>query len=287
MTRMTSNPGGEDMPGEYSPNGKRLVFARCDRTATPFGRQVIKTNGAHLRGVARARASLRTRCAPVKEAIGQVLPFGIGVALSPLPIVAVVLMLATERARSNGPAFVLGWVLGLALAGALVLLASSGGSASDAGAPATWVSWLKFVLGVAALLLGVKQFRDRPRGGAAAELPKWMRTVDRFTPRRAAAIAVALSAINPKNLLLTVGAAATIAQAGITAGQQAIALAVFIAIATLGVGAPVAIYFALGDRSAALLEELRDWMARNNNTIMAVLLVVIGAKLLGDGIAGL
>jgi hypothetical protein len=37
------------------------------------------------------------------EAIGQVLSLGVGVALSPVPIIAVVLMLGTPRARSNGP----------------------------------------------------------------------------------------------------------------------------------------------------------------------------------------
>jgi len=221
------------------------------------------------------------------QAIGQVLSFGVGVALSPLPIVAVVLMLATPRGRGNGPAFLLGWVVGLAVVGAVVLLVASGASASDDGAPATWVGWLKLVLGLAALALGAKQFRDRPRGDAAPALPKWMRAIDRFTPGRSVAIAFALSAVNPKNLLLTVGAAAAIAQTGIPAGEQAIALAVFVVIATLGVGAPVVLYFAMGDRSEKLLGELRDWMARNNGTIMAVLLVVIGAKLIGDGISGL
>jgi hypothetical protein len=42
------------------------------------------------------------------DAIGQVLSLGVGVALSPVPIIAVVLMLGTPRARANGPAFVLG-----------------------------------------------------------------------------------------------------------------------------------------------------------------------------------
>jgi threonine/homoserine/homoserine lactone efflux protein len=223
----------------------------------------------------------------VNEAIGHVLSFGVGVALSPLPIVAVVLMLATPRGRINGPAFLLGWIVGLSVAGTIVLAASSGASASEDGAPATWVSWLKVALGVLLLLLAVKQYRGRPRGGAAAELPGWMRAVDEFTPGRSAAIAVALSAINPKNLLLTVGAAAAIAGTGISTGDQAIALALFVLVGTLGVGAPVAIYFVLGDRSARILGDLRDWMARNNGTIMAVLLLVIGAKLLGDGIANL
>jgi Tol biopolymer transport system component len=30
LTRLTSNPGGDDLPGEYSPNGKRFVFARLN-----------------------------------------------------------------------------------------------------------------------------------------------------------------------------------------------------------------------------------------------------------------
>jgi threonine/homoserine/homoserine lactone efflux protein len=221
------------------------------------------------------------------EAIGQVLSFGVGVALSPLPIVAVVLMLATPRGGVNGPAFLLGWVAGLAVAGAVILLAASGASASDDGAPASWVSWLELVLGLAAVLLGIKQFRGHPRGDAEPDLPKWMKAIDHFTAVRSGAIAFALSAVNPKNLLLTVGAAAAIAQTGIPAGEQAAALAVFVVLGTLGVGAPVAIYFGLGARSERVLGELRDWMARNNATIMAVLLVVIGAKLAGDAISGL
>ena len=56
-----------------------------------------------------------------------------------------------------------------------------------------------------------------------------MRTIDTFTPGRSFGIAVALSGVNPKNLLLTVGAAAAIAQTGVDTGEQAIALAVFIA----------------------------------------------------------
>jgi hypothetical protein len=91
------------------------------------------------------------------EAIGQVLSFGVGVALSPMPIIAVVLMLATPRGGRNGPAFLLGWVAGLGVVGTIVLLVSSGASASDNGSPATWTSILKLVLGLALLALAVKQ----------------------------------------------------------------------------------------------------------------------------------
>jgi threonine/homoserine/homoserine lactone efflux protein len=221
------------------------------------------------------------------EAIGQVLSFGVGVAISPVPIIAVVLMLGTARGRVNGPVFLLGWVLGLAVVGTIVLVAAGGAGATEEQEPATWVGVLKLVLGVLLLLLALRQWRGRPRAGEEPAMPKWMRAIDQFTPARSLAIAVALSAINPKNLLLTVGAAAAIAQTGAGTGEQAVALAVFVLVGTLGPGLPVAIYFALGKRATRMLDELETWMAANNAAIMAVLCLVIGAKLIGDGISGL
>ena len=43
---------------------------------------------------------------------------------------------------------------------------------------------------------------------------------------------------------------------------------------------------ALGDRSRDLLDGLRGWMARHNAVIMAVLFLLIGAKLIGDAVSG-
>ena len=222
----------------------------------------------------------------INEAIGQVLSFGVGVALSPVPIVSVVLMLGTPRARSNGPAFVIGWIVGLAAVGSIVLLLSGGANASENGEPANWVNWLKLALGLVLLLIAVKQWRGRPAGGDQAQLPKWMQAIETFTPPKAAGLGVLLSAVNPKNLLLVVSAAAVIAQTGASAGDQAVALAIFVLIGTLGPGAPVVLYFALGQRSKQLLDRLKSWMSAHNAAIVAVLCLVIGAKLIGDAISG-
>jgi Kef-type K+ transport system membrane component KefB len=221
------------------------------------------------------------------EAIGQSLPLAIGVALSPVPIIAVVLMLTTPRARSNGPAFVLGWLVGLGVVGAIVLALAGPSDASEEGQPATWVSWLKLVLGLGLLLVAVRQFRGRPHQGEAAPLPKWMGAIDRFRAGQALGGGAALAGANPKNLLLAVGGAAAIAQTGIPASQQAIAYAVFAVLATLGVGTPVGIYLAMGKRSAELLSRVKDWMGQHNAVIMAVLCLIIGVKLLGDALSGL
>jgi hypothetical protein len=220
------------------------------------------------------------------QAIGSILPLAIGVALSPIPIIAVLLMLATPRGKVCGPAFVVGWLIGLAVVGAIVLLVAGGAGASRGGGPKTWVSVLKLALGLLLLLVGFRQWRGRPRGDTEPALPKWMEQIDTFTPVRAAGLAAALAGVNPKNLILTVGAAAAISQAGISSPDQAVVLAIFIAVATLGPGIPLGIYYALGDRSQKVLEELRGWMVQNNAAIMSVLILVIAAKLIGDAITG-
>jgi len=222
----------------------------------------------------------------VGEAIGEFLPSAVGVAISPLPIVAVVLMLVTSRGRVNGPAFVVGWCLGLTIVGAIVLAAAGGADASSSSGPATWVDVLFLILGLLLIIVAARQWRGRPHGDDEPPTPKWMGALDGFSPLKAGAAGVLLSALNPKNLLLTVAGAAAIAQTGISTGQQVGAYVVFVVIASIGVAAPVVISFALGDRSEHLLDELKTWLARNNAVIMAVLLLIIGVKLIGNAISG-
>ena len=222
----------------------------------------------------------------IGAAIGQILPLAVGVALSPVPIIAVALMLMSQRARLNGPLFVIGWLIGLAVIGVVVLAVAGPGQASSHGQPATWVSVLKLVLGLLLLLVAVRQWHGRPRPGHEVEAPKWMGAIERFSPGKAAGAGAVLSGANPKNLLLAVGAAAAIAQTGIGSGDQAIAYVVFALIATVGVATPVVMFFALGDRSQRILAGLRDWMGQHNAVIMAVICLIIGAKLIGDAIGG-
>jgi len=221
------------------------------------------------------------------KAIGGSLPLAVGIALSPIPIIAVVLMLTSHRAKVNGPAFVAGWLLGLGIVGAIVLSLAGPAGASKSGSPAAWVSWIKIVLGVLLLLVAARQFRSRPHGDEQPQMPKWMTTIDKTTPVAAVGLAAVMSGANPKNLLLAVAGAASIAGTGISGGEQAIAYVIFVLIATLGVGIPVGIYFAMGARSQTLLAGLKDWMSAHNAVIMSVLCLVIAAKLIGDAITGL
>lgn len=62
---------------------------------------------------------------------------------------------------------------------------------------------------------------------------------------------------------------------------------VFVAVASLGVATPAVARLLLGDRADSLLAVADEWMIANNAAIMAVVLVVLGAVLIGNGVAAL
>jgi Na+/H+ antiporter NhaA len=62
---------------------------------------------------------------------------------------------------------------------------------------------------------------------------------------------------------------------------------VLVALGSLGIIAPVAVYFAMGDRAAQVLDGWKEWLSADNAVVMAVLFLVFGAVLVGKGIGGL
>jgi hypothetical protein len=217
-------------------------------------------------------------------AISEVLPFAIGVAISPMPIIAVILILFSPRARVNGPLFLAGWGVGLAVvAGVVYGLADAASAGSDSGASDT-VSWLKIGLGVALLALARRRWAARSRTADDASMPKWMKAIDAVTPVRAFLAAVLLAGVNPKNAALTIGAAGGVAQLDASTADAAIALAVFVVIASATIAAPVVYAFVGGDDARARLDEAKGWLAEHNSAVMAVLLLVFGVVLIARGL---
>jgi threonine/homoserine/homoserine lactone efflux protein len=133
---------------------------------------------------------------------------------------------------SNGPAFLLGWIVGLVVVGLIVLAVSDAGDVDSNDDSSAIAALLKLALGLLLIVLAGKQWRGRPKEGEEAEVPKWMQAIDAVTPLRALGLGGLLSGVNPKNLALTLGAALVIAQAGLSTGDTAWALAVFVIIAS-------------------------------------------------------
>ncbi|GAA1357816.1 GAP family protein [Streptomyces beijiangensis] len=221
------------------------------------------------------------------DAIGQMLTSAVGIAISPLPLIAVILMLATPRGRSNGIAFALGWTLSLAVLVTVVVLAGSGADASGDEGPATWTLWLKLALGVLFLLMGAKQWRERPREGQDAKTPGWMAAIDKFTPGKSAGMAAALAVANPKNLVLAVGGAVSIASSTADGGGKTVAAVLMVVIASLCATLPLAVFLFGGAKATEVLAGWKAWMSRHNAAIMTTVLVILGFKYVGDAISGL
>jgi hypothetical protein len=224
----------------------------------------------------------------VGEAISAILPQALGAAISPIPIIAVILMLFTAKARVNAPLFTLGWVLGLLVVVAIAYLAGDSTDVSTDDDASNWAFILKVILGVLLILLATKQWRGRPKPGEPPPPPpKWMQGIDQFTPAKAFGLGALLGGPNPKNLLLSIAAGTTIAQLGATGADAWVALLVYALIGTLPVGGPVAYYFVAGKKAEENLNELRAWLGANNATVMVVLFVIFGISLLSDGLQGI
>ena len=220
----------------------------------------------------------------MEQGISEVLAFAVGVAISPVPIIAVILMLFSQRARVNGPLFLLGWVLALAIVSAVAyVLADQGDVATSTGASDA-VAWGKIVFGVLFLLLAVRQWRSQPAPGSEPTMPKWMAGIDAFSPAKALALGVLLAGVNPKNLLLTLAAAVGLAQLGLSTTDAVVSLVVFVVVASLTIAGPVVYYLVGGEPAKAKLDSLKSWLAVHNAAVMAVLFVVFGVDLIAKGI---
>jgi threonine/homoserine/homoserine lactone efflux protein len=216
--------------------------------------------------------------------IGEILPLAIGIAISPIPIIAAILMLLSPKAKGTSVGFMLGWVVGILVSVTVFTLLSTVVPSDDGSESSPIRGIIQILLGVALLFLALRQWRSRPKPGEEAALPKWMSAVDAMTAGKAFGLGFLLAAVNPKNLLMGASAGVTIGSASLDTASTAIVIVVFTLIAAASVTIPVIAYLIASKRMAGPLESLRTWLVHNNATIMAVLLLVIGFVVIGKGI---
>lgn len=216
------------------------------------------------------------------EAIGASLGYAVGIAISPIPIAAVILMLFSERARSNSLAFMVAWSAGIAVVTTIVV--NVPGLEADDSGPSTTAGWVKLVLGALLLVAGVRQWTARPGPDEEITTPGWMAKIDDLRLFPAFGLGFALSALNPKNLLLAAAGGASFGALPLTTAETTGAIVVFTVIASLTVAVPVIGFLVAGDRLGPLLDRSKAWLIENNGAVMAVLFVVFAVSLVGDAI---
>jgi threonine/homoserine/homoserine lactone efflux protein len=216
--------------------------------------------------------------------IGEILPLAVGIAISPIPIIAVILMLLSPRARGTSVGFMIGWLAGIVVAIVVfTLLSSIIPQNTGAGSPVKGV--IKIILGLLLLLVALRQWHGRPAKAEEAVMPKWMSAIDSMTAGKALGLGFLLSAVNPKNLLLAISAGLIVGGASLTLGEASVVIIIFVLLAGCTVIIPVIGYLMAAARLAEPLDRLREWLVDNNPVIMAVLLLVIGVSVIGKGIA--
>jgi hypothetical protein len=216
------------------------------------------------------------------DAIGGALPMAVGVALSPLPIAAILIILMTSRAASNAPAFLLGWVAGILVIGSVVFLMP--GLLTARGDPTRLSGMIRIVLGIALLLLSLQQWRRRPAPGTPVEVPRMLSRLDSIGAVKSSMTGFLLAAVHPKNTVLNVAGAVAIDAVTRDSATQYLALVIFAFIASIGIVAPVGAFFIARRKAVTMLGHGKDWLIRNNVNVLMILLLAFGALLVARGI---
>jgi threonine/homoserine/homoserine lactone efflux protein len=214
--------------------------------------------------------------------VSQALPYSVGIALSPVPIGASVLLLSCRDGLAKGMSFALGWVTGLAAVAVVLELLVDWADLSTSDQ--LWIAVPELVLGVGFLAVSAAIWlrRDRQRS-----TPAWLDAVEHFTRIRSAGAGIVVSALNPKVAALTLGAALALAQADAGTSETVRTLVLFTAIGALGVAAPVLFARAAPRRANALLTRLRPWLEGHDAAVLIVLGLIVGVVFVVDGLRGL
>lgn len=208
----------------------------------------------------------------------ELIPLAVAIALSPFPLVPVVLLLLTGRPLANGGSFLAGWFGGLTVLAAIFTAVAGAVELWDE-APA-WAAWTRLILGALLVAVGVRGWLTR---GGSTEAPAWMAAIGDYTPTRAGRLGFLLAVANPKSILLVLAGGVAIGSAELGPGRSAAAILLFVAGAASTVALPVVLRVVLGERIVRPLESARGWLVAHNDAVVAVVMIVIGVMVASKG----
>ena len=219
------------------------------------------------------------------QVIGDVLSLAVAIAINPLAIISMILILLSDRARSNGLAFAVGWSASIFGIAAVAYGLADLGDADVQEGTSDGIDATRIVLGLVLWALAAVEWHRRPAAGEHRPEPKIFSKVATLSGFGALVAGVLIAVVSVKTPPLALSAGASIAQSGVAGTSGWVALITFALVASVGVLAPLVGVMVLGERSREPLIALKGWLQVNATAIGIVLLVVIGAALIGDGLA--
>lgn len=216
--------------------------------------------------------------------ITAILPFAIGVVVSPVSVIAVIQLIAGADGMRKALTFLVGWFAVCLLAPALVspLLGDPVMGASRHAVAA----WLLLLLGAALVvragLVAATVLHD-PEGGVR-EPPRWLSALDWLGRPEAALAPVPLNIANPVNIAALLAASAVLGRFALGFGDTVLAAAVFGLVCCVGVAAPVVVAALPSVDSEAVLRHSREVLVTYSDHIRTVVALLFGALLVWQGI---
>lgn len=209
--------------------------------------------------------------------------FGLGLAIavcSPVSVVTVIVLLTMPSGRRRGIAFLVGWLLAIAVIAVVVVGFAHGQDfSSNKTTPSRAASIAEVVVGVILVLAAFRGLRSRGQRGASGGTPKWLARLDDTHW----VIAVVVGAFM-LTYSLTIAAAAEVLKANVSAEDDILAFAVFAVASVITILAPIVVVIVAPDRSTRLLAAWRGWLLGNSRLIGLIALVVIGSALIARGV---
>lgn len=219
------------------------------------------------------------------EAIGQILPLAIAVALSTVPVLAAILILLSDAKPMVSIALLVGWAVGVASVLTLFTIGIGLIPASFLRRNDPVVGIFRIALGCALLVYPIVVWRRRvPR--PPAEVPHWMSTLGKINAWGALGFGIAL-ALRPKNVILSVAGAVVIGDASLRDGDAAILIGIFTIVGVSTVAVPIIGYLAAPEKARKPLDATRTWLVDNGEVLMVVVSLLAGVVIIGSGIAKL
>lgn len=219
------------------------------------------------------------------EAIGQILPLAIAVALSTIPILSAILILLSDAKPLVSVMLLIGWAVGMFLVLAVLTIGFGLVPTSFRRRDDTAVGVIRILLGSALLVYPIVTWRRRHRR-PASESPRWMSALDRINAWGALGFGGAL-ALRPKNLILSVAAAVVIRDASLRAGDAVVVIAVFTLVGASTVAIPIIGYLWAPEKTRSPLEATRKWIIANSDALMLGVALMAGGLIIGSGITKL
>jgi hypothetical protein len=209
---------------------------------------------------------------------------GLAAMLSPTTLFVSVLVLALgDRPLRSGFWFYLG-ALGVTLAiGVVAALVLGNAAASDTSTPKTWVAILDIVAGVLVLAYVVRVLRRPPSSERVAGMIEQMGKV--ASSPAIAIVGAGATLANPGGFIPL--ALKDISQLDPSAGQYVVYWVLFALVSLLPLGVALLMLIFTRERTLRLLGAARGWLERNARSIVAVIVVLLGAALIRNGIVGL